>query len=61
MTGEELMVEIKGIVSVELVVAQATALLHNPAELARRRARLAATMPPPGAAKHLLSAIMADL
>jgi len=61
MTGEELMVEIKGVVSAELVVAQATALLRNPAELARRRARLAATMPPPGAAKHLLSAIMADL
>jgi lipid-A-disaccharide synthase len=61
MTGEELMVEIKGVVSVGLVVAQATALLRNPAELARSQARLAATMPRPGAAKALLGAIMGDL
>ena len=61
MTGEALMVEIKGVVGVELVVTQATALLRNPAELARRRARLAATMPRPGAAQTLVSAIMDDL
>jgi lipid-A-disaccharide synthase len=61
LSGEPLMVELKGMITVELVVTKALELLNNPAELARRRARLRATMPGPGAAQTLTQAIMDDL
>lgn len=61
MTGEDLMVELKGIINPTQVAAHAAELLNNPAELARRRKRLAATMPPPDAAKTLLDAILKEL
>ncbi len=61
MTGEELMIELKGIINPAQVAARAAELLNHPAELARRRLRLAATMPRPGAATALLDAIMGEL
>ena len=60
-SGEDLMVEIKGSVSVEQIAGEAKTLLDDPAELARRRKRLLATMPQPGAAERLVKAIFADL
>ncbi len=54
LTGEPLMVEVKGQVSVQGVAAAVAQLLDDPAERARRSARLAATMPARGAAERLV-------
>jgi hypothetical protein len=53
-SGETLMTEIKGIVSVAQVADAVAALLDDGSERSRRRDRLAATMPPPGAAERLV-------
>lgn len=60
-SGEDLMLEIKGSVSVEQIAGEAKALLDDPAELVWRRERLLATMPQAGAAERLVKAIFADL
>jgi lipid-A-disaccharide synthase len=60
LAGEALMVELKGILSVSEVAAALQALLDNPAERARRRARLQATMPQAGAAARLVGSILRD-
>ncbi|CAN5523322.1 hypothetical protein BH24DEI1_BH24DEI1_10000 [soil metagenome] len=60
-SGEDLMLEIKGKVSAEGVAAGMRTLLEDPEELARRRERLRATMPRPGAAKALVARILEDL
>ncbi len=54
-SGERLMEEVKGVVDPDLVAARAIGLLDDPAEHARRRARLFATMPTPGAADRLVA------
>lgn len=59
-SGEELMLELKGRLSVEQVAAQAERLLNDPDDLARRRRRLGATMPQPGAAERLVRSILED-
>lgn len=57
-SGETLMEEVKGIVSPEGVAERAAALLDDPAELARRRERLLATMPAAGAADRLVARLI---
>lgn len=57
-SGEELMIELKGRIDPELVAQRALALLGDGADLARRRQRLAETMPAPGAAKQLLDLVL---
>ena len=59
-TGESLMVEMKGILNSRLVAERATELLNNAQDLARRRERLAATMPQPGAAERLTQSVLRD-
>lgn len=59
-SGEDLMVELRGKVNPELVAEQTLALLADPDDLARRRGRLLATMPAPGAAKRLVELVLAD-
>jgi hypothetical protein len=59
-SGENLMLEVKGKVTPELVASQVEALLHDRADLSRRRDRLLATMPKPGAAKRLVDAVLTD-
>ena len=59
-TGEELMVEMKGKLDPGMVAERATALLNDPQDLPRRRERLAATMPKPGAAERLVTSILGD-
>ena len=54
LTGEALMVEVKGQVNVEGVASAVAQLLDDPAERARRSARLAASMPARGAAERLV-------
>lgn len=61
LSGEDLMLEVAGILTAEKVAECAAGLLGNEAELARRRRRLLATMPRPGAAQRLVSAVFADL
>lgn len=56
-TGEDLMVEVKGRVSPSLVAERTLALLADAGELTRVRSRLAATMPKPGAAAALLDVV----
>jgi lipid-A-disaccharide synthase len=60
-SGEDLMLEIRGKVSVEQIAGEMLKLLNNPQDLARRRSRLLATMPQPGAAKRLVHSVLADL
>ena len=60
-SGEDLMLELKGKVSVEGVAAQVMQLLNDPADLARRRERLHITMPKPGAAARLVADILEDM
>lgn len=60
-SGEPLMVEVKGRITLEQVVAEAVRLLDDAAERDRIRARLQVTMPPAGAAKRLVQIIMTDL
>lgn len=59
-SGEELMVELRGKVNPELVAERTLGLLADQSDLARRRARLAATMPKPGAAQRLVELVLAD-
>jgi hypothetical protein len=61
LSGEELMVEIKGQIDPVAVAERATALLGDPADLARRRERLAVTMPGPGAAGRIVDRVMSGL
>lgn len=56
-SGESLMEEVKGVIDPDLVAARAAALIDDPAERARRRDRLKATMPPPGAAARLVDRV----
>ena len=57
MSGEDLMVEINGRVDPAGVAERAAALLADEADLGRRRERLLATMPGPGAAARLVSTV----
>ncbi len=59
-TGEELMLELKGKLDPEMVAERAVALLNDTQDLQRRRERLAATMPKPGAAERLVTSILRD-
>jgi hypothetical protein len=54
-SGEDLMVEVKGRVDADGVAARMAALLDDPVERGRRRERLLATMPAPGAADRLVA------
>ncbi len=56
-SGEDLMVELSGHVDPERVADAALTLLRDEADLARRRDRLAETMPRRGAAAELLRAV----
>ncbi len=58
LSGEALMEEVKGIVSPDGVAERAAALLDDPMELGRRRERLLATMPAPGAADRLVARLI---
>ena len=57
MSGEDLMVEINGRIDPDGVAERAVALLADAADLARRRERLLATMPGPGAAAELVRTV----
>jgi lipid-A-disaccharide synthase len=57
--GEALMVEVKGVIDPDGVAARVAALLDDPEDRARRRARLLATMPRPGAADRLVARVRA--
>jgi len=59
--GEPLFDELAGIVDANAVADRADALLRDPDDLARRRARLAATMPAPGAAARLADRLLSRL
>lgn len=59
-SGEELMTEIKGELTPAQVAGAAAALLEDAGELARRRERMAATMPGPGAAARLVERVLGD-
>ncbi len=61
LSGEELMLEVKGKVSVEQIAEAMLSLLNNPNDLARRRERLLQTMPQPGAAKKLVRSVLEDV
>ena len=60
-TGEDLMVEISGEISLAQVTERVAALLDEPADLARRRDRLRATMPAAGASARLVERLLDDL
>ena len=60
LSGEDLMVEVKGEIVLEEVVDKAVALLTDPEERARRRGRLLETMPPPGAAARLVKRVLLE-
>ncbi len=60
-TGEDLMLEIKGILTLDGVVEKICYLLDNTKEYKRRKTRLLETMPKQGAAKRLVNSIMNDL
>jgi hypothetical protein len=60
-SGEDLMLEIRGKISVEQIAEATLSLLKNPDDLARRRERLLATMPQPGAAEKLVASVLADI
>lgn len=60
LSGEDLMVELKGDISLEQVLPPMRELLNDPQDLAERRARLLAIMPQPGAAAKLVERIMAE-
>lgn len=59
-SGEELMTELRGRIDPALVAREALALLDDGTDLARRRARLLATMPGPGAAARLVNHVLAE-
>lgn len=58
-TGEELMTEVRGMLTPEQVTDLLLKELADPANLAARSARLLETMPKPGAARQLVSEILA--
>jgi hypothetical protein len=60
LSGEDLMLEVKGNVSVEQIAAAMFSLLKNPSDLSKRRERLLQTMPQPGAAKRLVESVLSD-
>jgi len=60
-SGEPLFEEVAGIVDADDIAVRADALLRDPEDRARRRARLEATMPRPGAAERLAQRILARL
>lgn len=60
-SGEPLFEEVAGIVAADDLAARADALLRDPDDRARRRARLEATMPRPGAAERLAQRVLARL
>jgi hypothetical protein len=61
LSGEELMVELRGTIDPAGVAARAVALLADGDGLARRRERLRETMPRPGAARRLTERVLATL
>ncbi len=58
LTGEKLMLELKGILTLAGVLGEILALLDDEAERQRRRARLLETMPKPGAAEKLVTRLL---
>jgi hypothetical protein len=58
-SGEALMDEVKGVIDPDAVAARLAALIDDPDDRARRRARLLATMPRPGAADRLVARVRA--
>jgi lipid-A-disaccharide synthase len=60
-SGERLFEEVTGRIGPDEVAERAEALLSDPSDLARRRARLRATMPAPGAAARLADRVVARL
>jgi hypothetical protein len=60
-SGEDLMLEIKGKISVEQIAEAVLSLLNNSSDLAWRRERLLATMPQPGAARKLVQSVLSDV
>lgn len=60
-SGEDLMLELKGVITAEQVANEAVGLLNQADVLALKRERLLATMPKAGAAKRLLASITNDL
>lgn len=58
LSGEKLMLELKGILTLEGVLGEILALLDDEAERQRRRARLLETMPKPGAAEKLVTRLL---
>jgi lipid-A-disaccharide synthase len=61
LSGEDLMLEIKGKISVEQIAEAMLSLLKNSDDLSRRRERLLQTMPQAGAAKKLVESVLADV
>lgn len=61
LSGEPLFEELTGILTFDQVAEAASSLLADPAELARRRARLESTMPRAGAAAALVERVLDDL
>lgn len=59
-SGEDLMLEVKGKVSVEGIGNEVLKLLQSP-DLKKRRARLLETMPQPGAAERLVKSVLSDV
>lgn len=59
-SGEDLMLEVKGKVSVEGIGDEVLALLQSPT-FSHRRKRLLETMPQPGAAERLVKSVLADI
>ena len=59
--GTDIMLEVRGIISVPQVVEKITGLIDDPTDLLRRRRQLLASMPRPGAAKKLVTEILADI
>ncbi len=60
-SGQDLMVEVKGKIAVEQVIAEVRKMLDSPAERHHRRSRLLAAMPQPGASQRLVKSILDDL
>jgi hypothetical protein len=59
-SGEDLMLEVKGKVSVEGIAQDVLGLLQSP-DLLQRKTRLLETMPQPGAAERLVQSVLADV